>query len=132
VKKSWERDDPFFAETVAMAKKHGVNVLSDSKVIREGRKVFVYMTSAAPIFSLGSFKVKKGDEVTVVVTNIDAVEDVSHGFCIVNYGINMEISPGATASATFTADKAGVFWYYCTFFCHAMHMEMSGRMLVEA
>ncbi|MGN6119122.1 MAG: TAT-dependent nitrous-oxide reductase [Rhodanobacter sp.] len=132
VRKSWDRDDPFFAETVAMAKKHGVNVLSDSKVIREGRKVFVYMTSAAPIFSMGSFKVKKGDEVTVVVTNIDAVEDVSHGFCIVNYGINMEISPGATASATFTADKAGVFWYYCTFFCHAMHMEMSGRMLVEA
>lgn len=132
VKRRWERNDPYFAETIATAKKHGINVLADSKVVREGRKVFVYMTSAAPIFGLGSFKVKKGDEVTVIVTNIDAVEDLSHGFCIANYGINMEISPGATSSVTFTADKAGVFWYYCTFFCHAMHMEMSGRMLVEA
>ena len=132
VKKMWDRNDPYFAATVARAKQHGVNVLTDSKVIREGRKVYVYMTSAAPIFGINNFKVKKGDEVTVTVTNIDAVEDVSHGFCIANYGINMEISPGATSSVTFTADKAGVYWYYCTFFCHAMHMEMQGRMLVEA
>ena len=132
IKRKWERDDPFFAETVAVAKQHGISLETDSKVIRKGKQVFVYMTSAAPVFGLGSFKVKKGDQVTVVVTNIDQVEDLTHGFCIANYGINMEISPGATASATFTADKAGVYWYYCTFFCHALHMEMSGRMLVEA
>jgi nitrous-oxide reductase len=132
VKRKWERDDPFFAETVAQAKKHGIALDTDNEIIRDGRNVFVYMTSAAPVFGLGSFKVKKGDAVTVVVTNIDQIEDVSHGFCITNYGINMEISPGATASATFTADKAGVYWYYCTFFCHALHMEMKGRMLVEA
>lgn len=132
VKRKWDENDPFFAETVAMAKRHGVNVRSDNKVIREGRKVFVYMTAAAPVFGLTEFKVKKGDEVTVVVTGLDPIEDVSHGFCIANYGINFEISPGATASATFTADKAGVYWYYCTFFCHALHMEMNGRMLVEA
>ena len=103
----------------------------DSGVFRNGNKVTVKLVSQAPAYSLREFKLKKGDEVTIILTNLDKVEDLTHGFAIPKYDINFIVNPQETKSVTFKADKPGVYWCYCTHFCHALHLEMRTRMIVE-
>ena len=99
---------------------------------RKGNKVHVRLMSQAPAYSMPVIKVKKGDEVTLTLTNHDKVEDLTHGCAIPTYNINFIVNPQETKSVTFKADHAGAYWIYCTHFCHALHLEMRSRFLVEA
>ncbi len=109
---------------------NAVKDFAGSKVVRNGRKVTVHLTSVAPAFGLTEIKVKQGDEVTIILTNHDKIEDLGHGFAVPKYDINFVVNPQETKSITFKADKPGVYWYYCTHFCHALHLEMRGRLMV--
>ncbi len=115
------------------AQEDGVDLFRANKVIRKGEDfVRVYMTSVAPSFGLTDFRVKAGDTVQIVLTNLDDVEDLAHGMCVANHDVNFLVNPKDTQSQTFRAEKPGVYWYYCPWFCHALHLEMRGRMIVEA
>ncbi len=126
------RTDDRFKMYEAWAKEDGVELMKANKVIQKGPgKVRVYMTSQAPKFGMNEFKVKSGDEVQVIITNQDNVEDLSHGFCVPQHDVNFLVNAQDTQSYTFTAGKPGLYWYYCPWFCHALHLEMRGRMMVR-
>jgi nitrous-oxide reductase len=111
---------------------NAVKTPADAGIERKGNKVTVRLMSQAPAYSMPIIKVKKGDEVTLILTNHDKVEDLTHGCAIPMYNINFIVNPQETHSVTFKADKVGVYWMFCTHFCHALHLEMRSRFIVEA
>jgi nitrous-oxide reductase len=72
-----------------------------------------------------------GDEVTIHLTNIEQVSDMIHGFGIAEHNVNAVVDPGETKTITFTAGKTGVYPFYCTNFCSALHQEMQGYLEVK-
>lgn len=105
----------------------------ESKVVREGNKVHVYMTAIRSHFSPDNIEgVKMGDEVYFHVTNQEQDWDVPHGFAIKG-AANAEllIMPGETQTLKWVPDRVGIFPMYCTDFCSALHQEMQGYVRVS-
>ncbi len=105
----------------------------DVKVVREGNKVHVYMTSIRSHLAPDNIEgVKLGDEVYFYVTNLEQDWDVPHGFAIKGAdNAEILIMPGETVTLKWVPDRVGIFPYYCTDFCSALHQEMSGYLRVS-
>src|SRR5262245_20022395 len=105
--------------------------VKDAGATRTGKKLLVKMVAVRSTLTPTEFEVQAGDQVTVAITNIEQTTDELHGFGLLDYNINLVIDPGETKTVTFTAKKGGVFAYYCTNFCSALHQEMQGYMVVK-
>ena len=106
---------------------------AESKVVRQGNKVHVYMTSIRSHFAPDNIEgIKVGDEVYFHVTNLEQDWDVPHGFAIKGaQNAELLIMPGETCTLKWVPKKAGMFPMYCTDFCSALHQEMQGYVRVS-
>ena len=118
---------------VRFAKKSFANYVKAGKerVERNGNKVTIHSTAIRSHYSPEVIEVRVGDEITWHITNVERAQDQVHGFAVDNYNVHGSLEPGETATFKFVADKEGVFPFYCTEFCSALHLEMTGYLLVK-
>lgn len=104
-----------------------------TRVERKGKEVHVYMTAIRSHLTPDNIEgVRVGDEVYFHVTNLEQDWDVPHGFAIKG-ALNAEIlvMPGETQTLKWNPTTTGVYPFYCTDFCSALHQEMSGYIRIS-
>ena len=106
---------------------------SETKVVRKGKEVHIYMSMIRSHFSPDNIEgVKVGDKVFFHVTNLEQDYDVSHGISMIGANTSeLLIMPGRTTTFTWTPKQVGVWPFYCTDFCSALHQEMQGYVRVS-
>ena len=122
---------PIGTNSFTMQKSPHTTLGGQERIERKGKHVTVYMTVVRSHITPDVIEVNKGDFVTIHITNIEAAKDATHGFAISDYNLNLSIEPGEVETVEFTADYRGVFPFYCTEFCSALHLEMTGHLLVK-
>jgi len=115
--------------------KHPYATLSekDVKVVRDGSTVHIYMTMIRSHFAPDNIEgIKEGDRVYFHVTNLEQDYDVPHGISMIGANTSeLLIMPGQTETFVWDANNQGVWPFYCTDFCSALHQEMQGYVRVS-
>src|SRR5215831_6655006 len=136
--------EPHYAQIIKADKVHPIEVypkeenhhplavwdVKDAGVTRNGTNVTVKAVLVRSTITPTSVTVNEGDTVTIALTNIEQTTDEIHGFGLLDYNVNVTVDPGETKVVTIKA-KAGVYPYYCTNFCSALHQEMQGYLIVN-
>ncbi|MGB5780355.1 MAG: Sec-dependent nitrous-oxide reductase, partial [Eudoraea sp.] len=107
--------------------------VDDARVERNGNEVHVYMSTIRSHFTPDNIEgVKVGDKVYLHITNHEQDFDVPHGFSIIGQGTSeILVMPGQTKTSLWEPKKVGVWPFYCTDFCSALHQEMQGYVRVS-
>lgn len=105
----------------------------ESKVVRNGNVVHIYMTSTRSHFAPDNIEgIRVGDEVYFHITNLEQDWDVPHGFSVKGAKTaELLIMPGETSTLKWIPERVGTSVFYCTDFCSALHQEMQGYIRVS-
>ncbi|NER14701.1 Sec-dependent nitrous-oxide reductase [Leptobacterium flavescens] len=106
---------------------------ADTKVVRDGKTVHVYMTTIRSHFAPDNIEgIKVGDKVYFHITNLEQDYDVPHGVSMIGANTSeLLIMPGQTETFVWEPKQVGVWPFYCTDFCSALHQEMQGYVRVS-
>src|SRR5690606_19467287 len=105
---------------------HAIWQPADASVTRTGTRVEGKIYAIRTYYEPYRIQVQEGDTVVLHITNAEQQRDEIHGFAVVGHNRNVIIDPGETKTVRFVAYKPGVYPYYCTNFCSALHQEMQG------
>jgi nitrous-oxide reductase len=115
--------------------KHPYAVLTpdQARVERKGNEVHIYMSTIRSHFTPDNIEgVKVGDKVFFHVTNHEQDFDVPHGFAMIGQrSSELLVMPGQTKTSVWEPQQVGVWPFYCTDFCSALHQEMQGYVRVS-
>lgn len=105
----------------------------DARVEREGKDVHIYMTSIRSHFAPDNIEgIKVGDRVYFHLTNLEQDWDVPHGLAVLGaQNAELLVMPGQTETLVWEPKAEGVYPFYCTDFCSALHQEMQGYLRVS-
>lgn len=106
---------------------------NETRVERDGNVVRVYLTSIRSHFTPDMIEgVQVGDKVYFHLTNLEQDWDVPHGFSVMGANnAELLVMPGQTETLLWEPRKVGVYPFYCTDFCSALHQEMQGYIRVS-
>ena len=106
---------------------------ADVRIERKGKEVHVSMTMIRSHFNPDNIEgIKVGDKVFFHVTNLEQDYDVPHGISMIGANTSeLLIMPGQTETFTWEPKRVGVWPFYCTDFCSALHQEMQGYVRVS-
>ncbi|MEI2650940.1 MAG: Sec-dependent nitrous-oxide reductase [Microthrixaceae bacterium] len=110
---------------------HAISKEEEAGVKRDGKNVTINMAVIRSHFTPDLVEVEQGDHVVWHFTNLETTQDATHGFAVPGYNINLSLEAGESATVEFDATQSGVFNFYCTEFCSALHLEMMGHFLVK-
>lgn len=112
---------------------HAIKKENESKVVRDGKRVDVYLTSIRSHFNPDNIEgIEVGDKVYFHLTNLEQDWDVPHGLAVMGArNAELLVMPGQTETLVWEPQSPGVYPFYCTDFCSALHQEMQGYVRVS-